>query len=100
MLSVNILNDVLRDYEGTFIVVSHDRFFLSSVANKIWWIEDQKIREYPGTYDEFEIWQESLKEKTGGKKEAVKVESGACRTPEHHAGKYEESSIQPRSCKR
>ena len=74
MLSVNILIDVLLDYEGTFIVVSHDRFFLSSVANKIWWIEDQKIRVYPGTYDEFELWQESLKEKekTNIKKETPK----------------------------
>ena len=98
MLSVNILIDVLRDYEGTFIVVSHDRFFLSSVANKIWWIEDQKIREYPGTYDEFEVWQESLKEKTGGKKEAAKVaiakkEAEASNNKETKDNKDEEAKL-------
>ncbi len=54
MLSVSILEQALQQYEGTFLVVSHDRDFISNVANKIWWIEDHKIREYPGTYEEWE----------------------------------------------
>ncbi|RQP18747.1 MAG: ABC transporter ATP-binding protein [Parapedobacter sp.] len=55
--SVNILIQALRQFEGTFIVVSHDRYLLDNVANKIWYIEDRKIKEYPGTYQEFEEWQ-------------------------------------------
>src|SRR5699024_9079312 len=55
--SINILIQALKQYEGTFILVSHDRYLLHSVANKIWYIEDQKIKEYPGTYQEFEEWQ-------------------------------------------
>jgi ATP-binding cassette subfamily F protein 3 len=31
---------------------------LDNVANKIWYIEDQLIKEYPGTYAEYEQWQE------------------------------------------
>jgi len=54
--SVNILVQALQQYEGTLIVVSHDRYFLDNVANKIWFIEDQKIKEYPGTYAEFDVW--------------------------------------------
>jgi ATP-binding cassette subfamily F protein 3 len=56
MRSINILIQSLQKYEGTFIVVSHDRFFVSEIANKIWWIEDEKIKEYPGTFAEFEFW--------------------------------------------
>ncbi|SDP97814.1 ATP-binding cassette, subfamily F, member 3 [Mucilaginibacter sp. OK268] len=56
MQSVNILIQALDQYEGTFIVVSHDRFFLDNVANKIWFIEDQKIKIYPGTYAEYDEW--------------------------------------------
>ena len=56
MASVNILIQALQQYEGTFIVVSHDRYFLDNVANKIWYIEDKKIKEYPGTYQEYEVW--------------------------------------------
>jgi ATP-binding cassette subfamily F protein 3 len=54
--SVNILIQALKQFEGTFIVVSHDRYFLDNVANKIWFIEDQKIKQYPGTYAEFDVW--------------------------------------------
>lgn len=54
--SVNILIQALKQYEGTFIVVSHDRYLLDNVANKIWFIEDQQIKEYPGTYAEYEEW--------------------------------------------
>jgi ATP-binding cassette subfamily F protein 3 len=54
--SVNILIQALQQYEGTFIVVSHDRYFLDNIANKIWFIEDHKIVTYPGTYAEYDHW--------------------------------------------
>lgn len=37
-------------------MVSHNRHFVNQVANKIWYIEDHQIKEYPGTYDEYEYW--------------------------------------------
>lgn len=56
MQSVNILIQAMEQYEGTFITVSHDRHFIRGVANKIWYIENYQIKEYPGTYDEFVFW--------------------------------------------
>lgn len=56
--SIEVLIQALQQYEGSFVLVSHDRYFVSEVANKIWWIEDEQIREYPGTYKEFLYWQE------------------------------------------
>jgi len=61
MASVNILIQALQQYEGTFIAVSHDRYFLDNIANKIWFIEDHKIKEYPGTYQEYEEWMSKRK---------------------------------------
>lgn len=55
-ISENILIQALQQYEGSFVVVSHNRHFVSQVANKIWYIEDKQIKEYPGTYDEYEYW--------------------------------------------
>jgi ATP-binding cassette subfamily F protein 3 len=55
-ISENILIQALQQYQGTFVVVSHNRHFVSQVANKIWYIQDQQIKEYPGTYEEFEYW--------------------------------------------
>ncbi|EMS31632.1 Glutathione-regulated potassium-efflux system ATP-binding protein [Mariniradius saccharolyticus AK6] len=56
MQSVNILIQALQQYEGTFITVSHDRHFIRGVANKIWYIENNQIKEYPGTYEEYTYW--------------------------------------------
>ncbi|MDW7694470.1 ABC-F family ATP-binding cassette domain-containing protein [Flammeovirgaceae bacterium SG7u.111] len=56
MQSVNILVQAIQGYDGTCITVSHDRHFVSQIANKIWYIEDMQVKEYPGTYDEFNTW--------------------------------------------
>ncbi|MBK5284380.1 MAG: ABC-F family ATP-binding cassette domain-containing protein, partial [Bacteroidia bacterium] len=63
MQSVNLLVRVLQDFEGTFIFVSHDRFFVSQLANKIWWIEDHVLKEYPGTWEEYEYAKQAVKQK-------------------------------------
>lgn len=55
-ISENILIQALQQYLGSFVVVSHNRYFVSQVANKIWYIEDKQIKEYPGTFDEYEYW--------------------------------------------
>ena len=72
MASVNILIQALQQYEGTFIVVSHDRYFLDNIANKIWFIEDKAIKEYPGTYQEYEEWNAKRTVKPQAEKKAVK----------------------------
>ncbi|MEN7549885.1 ABC-F family ATP-binding cassette domain-containing protein [Rapidithrix thailandica] len=54
--SVNLLIQALNNYEGSFITVSHDRHFIANVANKIWYIEEHQIKEYPGTYGEYLTW--------------------------------------------
>jgi ATP-binding cassette subfamily F protein 3 len=76
MLSENIIIQALQQYEGSFVVVSHNRHFVSQVANKIWYIENKKIKEYPGTFAEFEYWyanrqvnQDSAEKPTKKKKE-------------------------------
>jgi ATP-binding cassette subfamily F protein 3 len=73
MQSVNILSQALQQYEGTYLVISHDRHFVSRVANKIWYIEDYQIKQYPGTYDEYEWWRAEKAEKA--KDEAAKPEN-------------------------
>lgn len=54
--SVNWLEDFLLDYNGTVIVVSHDRHFLNTVCTHIVDIDYTKIKLYPGNYD---FWYES-----------------------------------------
>lgn len=75
--SVNILIQALQQYEGTFLTVSHDRHFIRGVANKIWYIENNEIKEYLGTYDEYEFWksqQVEVKPTTSAPKVEKKVQ--------------------------
>ncbi len=51
--SKEILEDALRDYEGSVISISHDRYFLNNFANKIWDMTSSSITEYLGNYDYF-----------------------------------------------
>lgn len=55
-ISENILIQALQQYQGSFVVVSHNRYFISQIANKIWYIENHEIKEYPGTYEEYDYW--------------------------------------------
>jgi ATP-binding cassette subfamily F protein 3 len=54
--SVDLLVDALNKYEGTFILVSHDRYFVNQTCNKIWEIDNYKIKEFVGNFEEWEEW--------------------------------------------
>ncbi|MEM7551009.1 MAG: ABC-F family ATP-binding cassette domain-containing protein [Bacteroidota bacterium] len=71
--SVEILIQALNQYEGTYLVVSHDRHFVTKVANKIWYIEDRELKEYPGTYEEYELFM-SERQPNGNTQKEVKKE--------------------------
>ncbi|MBC9915488.1 ABC-F family ATP-binding cassette domain-containing protein [Chitinophaga varians] len=60
MNSVQMLIDALDKYEGSFVLVSHDRYFVSQTANKIWEIVDGEIKEFKGTYTEYEEWKKRM----------------------------------------
>lgn len=47
------LESALKNFEGTLLFVSHDRYFIQNLADKIIEIEGGKVTEFKGTYDEF-----------------------------------------------
>ena len=53
MEAIESLNLALDNYEGTLIFVSHDREFVSSLADRIIEIKDQSIFDFKGTFDEY-----------------------------------------------
>jgi len=76
MFSSSVLAESLDNYAGTVLFVSHDRTFISRVATKVWWIEEGKIKEYPGTYDEYKEWMGKRE------KEAIISVNSAVQTPQ------------------
>jgi len=49
------LEQYLRSYNGTLIIVSHDRYFLDKLVNKVFEVENKKITVYTGNYSEYSI---------------------------------------------
>jgi ATP-binding cassette subfamily F protein 3 len=76
MHSCDLLIDALNKYEGTLLLVSHDRYFVSKTANKIWEIADGEIKEFKGGYEEWVAWKQRMSkpEVTHGGKNKPKPE--------------------------
>lgn len=47
------LENYLKSYPGTMMIISHDRYFLDQLVNKIYEIENGKLTEYPGLYSDY-----------------------------------------------
>ena len=58
--SVELLIDALNRYEGSYILVSHDRYFVSKTANKMWEIVDHEIKTFDGGYEEYVEWKKRM----------------------------------------
>ena len=72
MVTVELLADALTKYDGSIILVSHDRYFISKTANKIWEIEDEKIIEFKGNYHEWIEWKERMAKQKAANPENAK----------------------------
>ena len=70
MHSCELLIEALNRYEGSLILVSHDRYFISKTANKIWEITDHEVKEFKGGYDEWVAWKERMARQADSKGKA------------------------------
>jgi len=53
MMSIEALESVIRDYEGTVLFVSHDRQFVNTVADRLFVFENQSITEFDGNLNNY-----------------------------------------------
>ena len=77
MVTVELLADALTKYDGSIILVSHDRYFISKTANKIWEIEDEKIIEFKGNYHEWIEWKERMAKNKAANPDLIKKTGNA-----------------------
>ncbi len=52
--NIEALEDALDEYEGTVLLVSHDRAFLREVATRVWWFDGTRVRDFDGPFVEWE----------------------------------------------
>ncbi|MBI2504795.1 MAG: ABC-F family ATP-binding cassette domain-containing protein [Candidatus Latescibacteria bacterium] len=54
--SQEILEEVLGDFPGTLILVSHDRYLIQALATQVWLVEGGRVHCYAGGWEEFLRW--------------------------------------------
>jgi ATP-binding cassette subfamily F protein 3 len=90
MHSCDLLIEALNKYAGSMILVSHDRYFISKTANKIWEIVDHEIKEFKGGYEEWVEWKERMAEREI--KQGKEVKNPKQKTQLHDSTKKDEST--------
>ena len=53
MASREVLRRALEKYSGTLLLISHDRYFIDSLVNRIWYVEGRGVETFIGNYSEF-----------------------------------------------
>lgn len=53
--AAEVLEDALDRYDGTVIVISHDRYFLDRVVDRIWYVADGAVQAFDGGYSAFRL---------------------------------------------
>ncbi len=86
-----VLEDYLDEFPGVVIAVSHDRYFLDRVAERIWSFEDGAIRQHVGNYSEYMEWKSRHGKEAG--EPMPKAQTPAEAAP---AGKSERPERKPR----
>jgi ATP-binding cassette subfamily F protein 3 len=54
------LESILKEYPGTILFVSHDRYFIDALADKLWIVDQGRIRQFIGNYSEYVAAQAAL----------------------------------------
>ena len=88
LLSIDLLIEALNRYQGSLIMVSHDRHFISKAANRIWEIDNYEIKDFAGGYEEWMEWKERKKA------EAVKAGSPVVKQREKKAAQEEKKTTE------
>jgi ATP-binding cassette subfamily F protein 3 len=82
--SIEALEDAIEEYEGTVVLVSHDRAFLRELATHVWAIRDGTLEDFTGPFIE---WEAVVAERERGRASAAVAEAGARKTAERAAAK-------------
>ena len=83
--SREILEEVLSDFEGTILLVSHDRYLINALATQVWVIEGGELRVYDGNYSDYEE-QRSKEQGARGKKQEKRGKKREARSQRQGAG--------------
>ncbi|MGK7397268.1 MAG: ABC-F family ATP-binding cassette domain-containing protein [Candidatus Cyclobacteriaceae bacterium M3_2C_046] len=75
ILTLNILEEYLEQFDGCLMIVSHDRYFMDRLVDHLFVFEEgQQIRDFPGNYTDFRMEQEKIQKSHREQKTPIKKE--------------------------
>jgi ATP-binding cassette subfamily F protein 3 len=86
--SIEALEESLSEYDGTIILVSHDRALLRNLVTRVWALGDQRIDDVEGTFDEWEAFR-AAREKAA-RAQAAQDRKAEARKPKGRPAEVEE----------
>jgi ATP-binding cassette subfamily F protein 3 len=86
--SVEALEDALEEYEGTILLVSHDRAMLEALTSRVWILHERRITDFPGTFTE---WEEQSREREHAAAVATAERESLRRVKEHKTTRRREA---------
>jgi ATP-binding cassette subfamily F protein 3 len=91
--SKNVLKEALRQFNGTLILVSHDRDFLQGLTSTVYGFKDKVIKEYLGDIDYFLDQHKIENLREAEKRTVVKVEKSSAKVEADQLSKEEEKEL-------
>ena len=91
--SKNVLKEALRQFNGTLIIVSHDRDFLQGLTSTVYGFKDKIIKEYLGDIDYFLDQHKIENLREAEKRTVVKVEKSSAKVEANQLSKEEEKDL-------
>ncbi len=95
--SIEVLEDAIEAYEGTVILVSHDRALLRALTTRVWVLHEGRITDYPGTFDE---WETASAERAHAASVAAREEESLRRVHERKQTRRADSGKKQQSSRR
>ncbi|OFV96548.1 MAG: ABC transporter ATP-binding protein [Acidobacteria bacterium RIFCSPLOWO2_12_FULL_54_10] len=95
MRAKDVLLEALREFSGTVVFVSHDRYFIDQLATRIFEIEGGGLRDYPGNYEDY-LWQKSKGETLTATERSKQNDSAAFEQSISDNGKNKEPAARPK----
>jgi ATP-binding cassette subfamily F protein 3 len=95
--SIEVLEDAIEAYEGTVILVSHDRALLRALTTRVWVLHEGRITDYPGSFGE---WETASAERAHAASVAAREEESLRRVHERKQTRRADSGKKQQSARR
>lgn len=101
VLAREVLEETLRDFDGTLLMVSHDRYFLDQMVEKVWELEEGLAKEYLGNYTDYKAKKaDNLRIKMEAEQEALEQQIAIKPTKVNNDSKAANMAATPKEKKR